>query len=523
VSLTLRRVSHAGRTARRATLAAALRRHWLITVLLAGGAVLRALAQVGYRPVLFYIDSTRYLYHADGNDPAGYRLPLKIILFAANLNAVAAVQHLLGLALGVLIYLLVLRHGGARWLAALAAAPVLLDAYQLQIEQTVMPDTWFEALIIAGLALLVWRREAPVLAVAAGAFLLGGSATVRQVGEILILPALAGAVLAARGWRRRAGYAAVAAAAFAVPIIGYMSLAQAVTGHFWLSHSGVTTTYGRMASAADCAALTLPASQRPLCPDPAQQASGPDELEHSPHSPLRPYYANLPSSEASRLVASFNQQVLHQQPGRVLVAIGRDAVKLFALTRDGAPGDTPISRWQFQAGYPVYPPHASRQVIAAAGASLGGGGPVATAPVASFLRGYQLHGGYTPGPAYALAALAGLAGSVSLLAGRRLRAGAGDPARTAEASRQACAAACLVFLTAAVAVLLMSDLFEFSWRYQLPALVTLIPAGALGLTACRPLIRRRSHVADLQVTLDIGDRLDDHRDDGGQDRRLDQP
>jgi hypothetical protein len=28
---------------------------------------------------------------------------------------------------------------------------------------------------------------------------------------------------------------------------------------------------------------------------------------------------------------------------------------------------------------------------------------------------------------------------------------------------------------------MISDIFEFSWRYQLPALVTLIPAGALGL------------------------------------------
>ena len=218
-----------------------------------------------------------------------------------------------------------------------------------------MPDVWFEVLIIAGLALLTWRRDAPVWLVAAGAFLLGGSATVRQVGEILILPALVGALLTTQGWRRRSAYAAVAAAAFAAPIIGYMSLAQAVTGHFWLSHSGVTTTYGRMASAADCATLTLPASERPLCPTPAQQASGPDELEHSPHSPLRPYYRNLPHSEASRLVASFNQHVLHQQPGRVLVSIGRDAVKLFALTRDGAPGDTPIARWQFQHRLPGLP------------------------------------------------------------------------------------------------------------------------------------------------------------------------
>ena len=31
-------------------------------------------------------------------------------------------------------------------------------------------------------------------------------------------------------------------------------------------------------------------------------------------------------------------------------------------------------------------------------------------------------------------------------------------------------------------MLLVSDLFEFSWRYQLPALVTLVPAGVLGLS-----------------------------------------
>ena len=34
-----------------------------------------------------------------------------------------------------------------------------------------------------------------------------------------------------------------------------------------------------------------------------------------------------------------------------------------------------------------------------------------------------------------------------------------------------------------VSVLLVSDAFEFSWRYQLPALITLPPAAALALTA----------------------------------------
>jgi hypothetical protein len=37
--------------------------------------------------------------------------------------------------------------------------------------------------------------------------------------------------------------------------------------------------------------------------------------------------------------------------------------------------------------------------------------------------------------------------------------------------------------TSAAAVLLVSDAFEFSWRYQLPALITLPPAAALALTA----------------------------------------
>jgi hypothetical protein len=90
-------------------------------------------------------------------------------------------------------------------------------------------------------------------------------------------------------------------------------------------------------------------------------------------------------------------------------------------------------------------------------------------PVAAFLRAYQLGGGYTPGPLYAVFALAGLAGSAALL---RRRA---DPA-----TRQL-ALACLLLFTAGASVLLVSDTFEYSWRYQLPALVTLAPAGVLGI------------------------------------------
>jgi hypothetical protein len=124
----------------------------------------------------------------------------------------------------------------------------------------------------------------------------------------------------------------------------------------------------------------------------------------------------------------------------------------------------------------TYTPDGVEETIGT-GAQFGAAHPTVIGPLATFLRGYQLGGGYTPGPLYALAALAGLAGS--LVAFRR-RA---TPGVTAAAR------ACLLFFTAGAAVLLISDAFEFSWRYQLPALVTLPPAGALALTIL--LIRRR--------------------------------
>ena len=95
------------RAARAHLAAAALRRHWLAAVLLAAGLALRVLAQVAYRPVLFYIDTTRYLYNdAPGMDPLGYKGALRAILAVANFNAVAALQHLLGLAMAVGLYVL---------------------------------------------------------------------------------------------------------------------------------------------------------------------------------------------------------------------------------------------------------------------------------------------------------------------------------------------------------------------------------------------------------------------------------
>jgi hypothetical protein len=393
-----------------------------------------------------------------------------------NLAVVAGFQHLLGLAMAVTIYVVLIRWGTPRWAAALAAAPVLLDAYQLQMEQTIMPDVLFEALIVAGLAILAWKPRPSLIAVEVAGFLLGASATVRQVGEALILPALLYCVLAARGWRARVAAGALVTVCFAIPVLAYMSYsALTLDNGFELSTQGNSVLYGRVAAAADCGTLHVTAAVRAACPTPATVRSmGVDGLVNDPSSPA--YTADLPGGATHQFANQrLSYAVLEQQPLRVTVAIGQDAVKLFALTRDTSRGDTPIWRWQFQDYYPLYPAaitsSTATDMFANAG---GGGGPVTVRPLAVFLRGYQLRGGWTPGPFLLASLIAGIAGVAT---GRRRGDGSA-------------ALVCLLVTGLGVAALLGADLYEFSWRYQLPALITLPAAGALGVATIRDRLRR---------------------------------
>ncbi len=455
-----------------------VRRHWMLAVLLVAGSTLRVITQLAYQPALLYIDSPKYLLSGlQKYDPQGYRvLMVEPLAWIGNLGVVAEYQHLLGLAMAVTIYVVLRRRNAPRWAAALATAPVLLDAYQLQMEQTIMPDVLFEALIVAGLAILAWKPRPSLTAIGVAGFVLGASATVRQVGEALILPALLYGVLSARGWRARVGVGALTTVSFAIPILVYMSYSALSLGSgFELSVQGNAVVYGRAATAADCTTLHVTVAERAACPTPATVRSmGIDGLVNNPSSPA--YTADLPNGVTHQVAdQQLSYAVLEQQPLRVAVAIGRDAVKLFALTRNTSPGDTPIWRWQFQDHYPLYPAavtySSATQMFAGSG---GGGAPVADRSLAVFLRDYQLHGGWTPGPFLLITLIAGIAG---VAVGRRR----GD---------SSAALVCLLVTGLGVAALLGADLYEFSWRYQLPALVTLPAAGALGVAAIRDRLRR---------------------------------
>jgi hypothetical protein len=360
-----------------------------------------------------------------------------------------------------------------RWAAAIAAAPVLLDGYQLQAEQTIMPDVLFEALIVAGLLLLLWRRSPGAWQVGLAGLALGVALDVRQIGEVLIVPALAFLLVRGMRWQRLTK-GALLTVGFTIPVLIYMMVQLAATGHFTFTQRNLYAFYGRAAAAANCATLRLPADERSLCPSRQVVASmGIDGLVGDPAGPLLSYQPP-PGMSIQGMADRFERAVITQQPMRVVSAIHRDFVKLFAITRNTAPGDMPISRWQFQTSYPTYPSLITLHYVASI--RPGGGPPSVIRPLAEALRGYQLHGGYTPGPLLAVAALVSLAGSCMLFGGRR--------------EHTAAATACLLMTAMAIVLLLASDAYEFSWRYQLPAIIMLPPAGILGAAAISATMRR---------------------------------
>jgi hypothetical protein len=463
--------------------------HWLFALIFTAGLAGRVLAEIAYRPALLYIDSVKYLGGSDDSEPQGYRLLLRLLDPLGGLGVVTAVQHAFGLAMAVAGYALLVRRRVPRWLAALAVAPVLLDAYQLQLEQTIMPDVLFETMITAGLVLLLWRRRPGRRLVAAGALILGAAVTVREIGLVLLVPVLIFAVMSGpRQRRHRVGSAVLAGACFLLPVCGYVVGTFGMTGQARLATNGPGPEYGRAAAAADCGTLKVPADERAVCPSPARTLAlgGVDGLLNNPASPGLTVPVPAGTSR-ERLLASFSLAVLRQQPLRVAAAIARDSVRLFALTRDGSPEITPISRWQFQTFYPTYLPRYTMATFTQLTRDSDSGDPRVSTPVATVLRDYQLHGGYTPGPLYALALAAGLAGSLSGLIRRR---SAKDRPRNAQSREPA--VACLLVTLSAVILLISSDAFEFSWRYQLPAVILLPLAGALGVSACLTAARTAS-------------------------------
>ncbi|WP_238173281.1 glycosyltransferase [Kribbella speibonae] len=449
------------------------------------GLVLRVLAIVAYRPAIIYTDSVQYLTNMgelspDKLNPIGYDFVLGPLVAIGGLTFVVIVQHLTGLLLGVAIYALARRLTVYRWLAAFAAAPILLDAYQVQIEQNIMAETTFDVILVAILWLLLakgapgWRRAAAV------GVLVGAAFTVRAIGMVLLIAVVL--YLIASG-KQRVRRTAAAVAGFGIVFAAYAGYFHAETGRWGFTGAENQILYGRTATVANCAKLPLNEGTRLFCPkEPLGQRLGVDNYAHNHYGDPNWPGPLPPGTTKRQLATEFAHEVIKHQPLDVTWAALKDFAKGFAPTRTSEPNDVPLDRWQFQLTYPnLKDPNTAQAAV-----KWGGSEPHVSHGPAVVLRAYQLHGGYTSGTLLGLSALIALAAVAGL--GRAKGSGL--------------RAAALLPVAAGAILLLGSAAFEFSWRYQLPGLVLFPLAGAIGLRAVLGKDQARPPMADYPDAVD---------------------
>src|SRR5271166_1902200 len=395
-----------------------VRRHWLFAVVAGCATVLRAVVQLAYQPAFIFPDSERYLDYAhhfvtgqwspDWLRTSGYSLLLIPAVLSHNLAVVAAVQHLLGLATAVLIYAVLVHFGAWRWLAALAAVPVLFDPLQLDIEQYVLTDVSATFLLVAALVVLVWKRDAIGKAAPAVAGLLLAAATViRESDLVVMIPALLYLAAVIRPWRRFAALAALLLAGFLPPVLGYLGWSQVSYGRFDFVSYDSQFMYGRIAQFADCTGLSLPSYERSLCPRQPPAQRNPDFYMWAPQSPQVTLKVP-PGMNKGHIIPDFDRRIIEHQPLTYLKVVAGDVLYSFSPVRGDGPEHYPSGYHQFHTYFPADKPGELATVR-----TYTGSGPHVQPALADFLTGYGRYF-YVPGPLLAAGLALGLAGAAGI-------------------------------------------------------------------------------------------------------------
>jgi len=369
-----------------------LYRHALLVVLLAVGATVRLVVLVSFRPALEFLqDSYDYLLNSQHLAPGVvrpllYPLVLRSMGLVGGLGLIPVVQHLAGLAMGVLLYAALCRAGARPWVAALGVTPLLLDGYQLDIEQFVLSETLFQSLIVVAVGCLLWGDQpSGVLAAAAGLALAGAGLT-RDVGLVLLAGPVALLAVRRVGWRPLAAFGAAAV----VPLLAYGGWFAAVHGSFGLQRYSGIMFASRAMTVADCRQVHVPVYERSLCVGlpPARRASA-DWYASHPSSPLR--RLRPPAGLTHEAVAAdFARRVITAQRQAYARVVGADLAHYLAWTRSTGRGDDPVAHWQF-AGHLL--PTRWYRLVPPVDPYRGALPPIGgAAPAQSTLASYGLHG-----------------------------------------------------------------------------------------------------------------------------------
>ena len=311
--------------------------HWPLLVVLALAAVLRATIGAAYWPTLLQSDSFTYVRMAHRGDPvaidpgrpSGYALIVDLFSrIDGSLAAITVAQHLAGLAVGVLVYVLLWRLGVPRWAATLTAAVVLASAQLATLDQYVLAETFFVLFVVSS-AFFACTRGSGVGAVAASGILLASAAMLRTAGLFLI-PAWLVYIL----WRHRAlRPVAAGVLALALPLLAYSGVHAAETGRFGMTQSDGWFLYGRVAPFASCSVMRVPEGTGELCEERPQTESAAFYV-WDPDSPARSfgdmYDEDLERRhESNRLLRAFALEAIRAEPLSYARVVGRDFLLFF--------------------------------------------------------------------------------------------------------------------------------------------------------------------------------------------------
>jgi hypothetical protein len=313
-----------------------LREHWLIGGVLLAATLVRVVTLLAYPPAFWYPDSDPYIQSALQAQPyfirpVGYSFLLVLLEPAHSILFVIAVQHVMGVGVGLLIYALLRRHKMPAWGSTLAAIPPLASAYTIQIEHYVLSDAFFGLLVMGSLALVLWRPRPRIWVCGAVGLLLAWAALDRSQGLLLIAPFVLYLAIARLGLRRFVLSAATMSVAFAVPVLAYCWWYDQTLGSFDMTTSTGAFLYAKTAVFAECSIDKPPADERWLCVSaPVSKRQGFEWYLWSAQSPIQHGPGSEFSSKVNGLATQWALRAITAQPTaylKVVVNASLEAIK----------------------------------------------------------------------------------------------------------------------------------------------------------------------------------------------------
>jgi len=433
--------------------------HRLFAVVLTLAAALRVVTMLGYRPPQLYwydsftyLDTALHLKPSAAFHPIGYPLLLRVLWPFHSVELIAAVQHTMGLGIGLMIYALLRRKSLPAWGATLATVPGLFDASFLRLEHGILSDMQFVLLIVAGLTTLMWSSKLSVRAATGAGLLFATAALTRTIALPLLLLVLVLLAVQRAGWRPLAAMAI----AGILPLAAYAGWYDHHYGKFTLSGADGVALWARTMTFADCAVIKPPEEEAKLCPN-GTVVDAASEYVWAAGASLN----RLPGDRFSHndLARSFALRAITAQPFDYLREVVKDTALTFAWTPVAHPKRTTPAFGFGQGSWPLPDFPLIDKVREQYDTDIRGLSSVE--PYASFLVAYQ-YPAYLRGP---------LIGVILVIGGL----GAALRRRTALLPW----GVAMALLVGPVAVL------DFDHRYVLPVIPIACLAAALALAAIR--------------------------------------